>query len=232
MTQFDYEDFDKRYRDSLGYEIADGFYAIFYSQIVSSSLMIIGHNPGGEPGEIKQQSVKIEEGFHEYVSNAHEDASNRYRLATNMRSYLTRLLNISVDEISSIPKINLVFRRSKDKNSFSKDHNELTMWKAAEHDQEFVQELISTVDPSAIIFEGHEAWKKFCKLYCEPDCSVVWELKAGNDVRLIQLSNPFVKCLGRNIRAVILAHPSRYGTWGAMAEGDEAVRAHLGCKLT
>lgn len=227
MHQFDYLEFDRRYRLSLGSEIPGGAYAIFYSQIMPSSLLIIGHNPGGNPDGCGPQSLDIEQGFHDYVSNAEARGSDRYRLATAMRAYLVRLLGIDVNEIRKVPKINLIFRRSEDEATFAGHHNGMSMWFAARHDRPFVEELITSVDPSGMIFEGHKAWAKFCEIYCACNCSTETVVLAGNNVKLVQMAKPFVKCLGRTINAVILAHPSRYGTWKAMADGDDAVRAHL-----
>lgn len=225
---FDYSDFDRRYRSSLGFEVAKGAYAIFYSQIVPSSLMLIGHNPGGNPDECGPQSLDIQAGFHDYVSNLCATGSDRYPLATAMRAYLTRLLSTDLNGLRTVPKINLVFRRSEDEASFADHHDGLSMWEAALHERPFVEDLIKAVKPAGIIFEGHKAWEKFLAIYCSPGCSAETVVRAGNNVRLVQLANPIVKCLGHRVSAVILAHPSRYGTWQAMAEGDEDVRAHLG----
>ena len=227
MSQIDYREFDSRYRRSLGSALAAGDYAIFYSQILRSSLMIIGHNPGGNPDECGPQSLKIEEGFHDYVNNAEAREGDRYPLATAMRGYLTRVLGIGLNDLRRIPKINLVFRRSEDEARFAGHHADISMWNAANHDRPFVEELIESIEPSGIIFEGHKAWNKFCVLYCASDCPAETVVRAGNNVRMVQLARPLVKCLDRTINAVILAHPSRYGTWKATAEGDEAVRAHL-----
>lgn len=226
---FQYTDFDSRYRISAGALKNAGAYAIFSSQIVPSSLMIIGHNPGGDPAKCVAQISAITEGFHDYVNNVTGPNAEPYKLATVMNKYLTRMLELDDDEaLRQIPKINVVFRRSENESTFGQHHANLSMKEAAEHDKEFVEEIIRYVNPKGIVFEGHGAWEKFRELYCDPLTSAdECVIRAGRNVRLVRLANPFVTCLGRQVAAVILAHPSQYGSWRAIERADEQVRSHL-----
>ena len=227
MTLFNYTDFLSGYEKKIGPFKHKGAFAIYYSEIIPSNLMMIGHNPGGDPACENRARNSVKSGFHEYVDNA-GGSEESYKLAKIMNAYLRRLLDINSDQIRKIPKINIVFRRSKNAAEFARNHDGLSIWCAAKEDQPFIEEMMRVIQPKAIIFEGIKAWEKFRYLYCAheingPECIK----KAGNNVRLVQSAKPHVHCLNRPIAALILAHPSHYGNWQAMKEADSLSRSFL-----
>ena len=134
MTLFNYADFLSRYEKEIGPFKHKGAFAIYYSEIIPSNLMMIGHNPGGNPARENRARNSVKSGFHEYVNNA-GGSEESYKLAKIMNGYLRRLLDLNSDQIRKIPKINIVFRRSKNAAEFAQDHDGLSIWCAAKEEQ-------------------------------------------------------------------------------------------------
>jgi hypothetical protein len=220
--RFDYRGFAARYAAAFGERRHAGDYDIFYSQIVPSPLMIIGHNPGGSPAREAAPAQEVQDGYHEY-------AAHDYKLARVMRRYLGDLLGSGEAGIAAVPKINIVFARSEDANSFAEWHRQ-DMWAAARRDAPFVAEILRFVGPRALIFEGRHAWDKFRALHAgsEPPAEPerVFTHQPGK-VRLIEIADLPVAALDRKVRCVVLAHPSRFGTWRSFRAADAEVRRHL-----
>lgn len=148
--------FDKRrvyqaFRQSLPAKLReDRYFKVFYSDIMPARVVIIGLNPGGDPNnpeELKSASLFFENGEHDYV-----DCD--YVLARKMRVLLDRSgLGSSRDAIGRIPKINVVFHRSKSRT----DNSGWTWSEAVAASKPFVAEILGHVRPALVISEGLES---------------------------------------------------------------------------
>ena len=209
---------DERYQAVSGLH-ARRDYSIFYSQILPCRVMVLGWNPGGDPrtwSETELASTSYyENGEHEYV-DCH------YPLAVAMRTFLVEALALrSDDEIRTIPKANLIFRRSRGQDSLGiRDGEALTEAKP------FVEQIINRVQPTAIILEGTKTLKAFERHYCgavEPcvDGERIMTPNGKVPASIYQFDKATIRCLGRSALLVGLGHPSRYAAraeWSTVIE--------------
>lgn len=252
--RFNYKDFGTRYHQTWENEVKNKEtlkypYDIFYSHIVRSDVMIIGHNPGGdplglekddnksepEPKAIFPPSLDVKDGFHEYteVDGYESDGRQKYlhtgSIYSPMRKYLSELFEIEVSAITAWPKINTVFHRSQSENDFAKPHG-YNIWDAGKIDKPFVNEIIKYVRPKCIIVEGMTAWDKLKYFHGANESKPVeHDGKAfcaigGRNVRLARLFDTPLNGVDREVRALVLAHPSRYGNWQALRDHDATIR--------
>ncbi len=196
-----------------GYRAASGLkerrhYSIFYSSIQRSALLILGWNPGGNPATWDESQLAsnsfYENGEHEYV-DCH------YKLALAMRGFLMASLGLSTpQEIRSIPKSNLIFRRSTGQGSLS-----LSARAALDECRPFVQELVSRVSPSHIILEGMTTLDEFGASYCsevsrDVDGASVVTPNGARKARIYRADSAVVRCLDRRVTLVGVGHPSKF----------------------
>lgn len=200
--------FDKRkayaaFREALPPALQDDrFFKIFYSDIVPSDVLVIGLNPGGDPGRpetIDAASLFFERGEHDYV-----DCD--YKLARKMRELFERAgLATSADAIRRIPKINVVFHRSPGASA-----NAGWTWpEAVRASQSLVGKILEYVRPTMVIFEGVDAYKK---LLTQQGWSVRHERDAiPKHVKVAVVAGP---SWTDTIAVIVLAHPTGF-RWSA-----------------
>ncbi len=123
-------------------------FKIFDSSIQRSPLAIVGLNPGGDPDaptELHSSSQWFERGEHDYV-----DCD--YPLARKMRQFLLGAGIVrDVEEIRQIPKLNVLFHRSKDIAQLR------SVRAASELARPHLAELLREIAPRVLIFEGVKA---------------------------------------------------------------------------
>lgn len=200
---------DKRYRAASGLQ-ARRDYSIFYSQILPCRVLVLGWNPGGNPQTWSESELAstsfFENGEHEYV-DCH------YPLAVVMRTFLIKALALrSAEDIRTIPKTNLIFRRSRGQDSLAVSDE-----KAFSEARPFVEEIIQQVQPTTIILEGTKTLGAFAAKYCETvepcaDGDPITTPNGRVPASIYQLSNATIRCLGRPAQLLGLGHPSRYAT--------------------
>jgi hypothetical protein len=202
---------DSEYRDFSGLN-ERRFYSIFYSQIKPSKTLILGYNPGGDP-ENWDESALASPSF--YEKHEHEYVDTNFPTSLGMRNYLlgSRLVD-SVDQIRDIPKINLIFRRSRNMNELS-----ISPRQALAEAQPFVEKIIDTVCPDLIICEGKSTLDKFEALYCkkmkqEVDGKTVFTPNGQHNALIYRADKATVNCLGRSCLLIGIGHPSKYSSRG------------------
>ncbi len=201
------KDLDERYRNASGLR-ERRFYSIFYSQIVASKLLVLGYNPGGDP-ESWDESQLASTTF--YEGGEHEYVDCHYKIANAMREFLQTVLGLSsYDAIRSIPKTNLIFRRSVGQNSLTSDQDE-----AIRESLPFLEEIISRVNPKVILLEGTTTLDKFEEYYCtdvssKTDGPVIRTPNGRNMARIYQADIAEVSCLEKPVTLIGIGHPSKF----------------------
>jgi hypothetical protein len=202
---------DLEYRDFSGLN-ERRYYSIFYSQIKPSKILLLGYNPGGDPANW-DESALASPSF--YENREHEYVDTNFPTSLGMRSYLLgSSLVKSVDEIRDIPKINLIFRRSRNMNELP-----ISPRQALVEAQPFVEQIIETVCPELIICEGKSTLDKFEDLYCEKmeqevDGRTVFTPNGRHNALIYRADRATVNCLGRSCLLVGIGHPSKYSSRG------------------
>lgn len=198
---------DTRFRAASGLS-ERRHYSIFYSQVVKSRILVIGFNPGGDPDHW-DESLLASRSFYEH--GEHEYVDCEYRIAVAMREFLMRTLSLTdVNQIRTIPKTNLVFRRSS-----NQDTLKISSSRALREAHPFIEEIIQRVQPRAIILEGKVTLDKFEKLYCgtvtaQLDGPPITTPNGRSNACIFQADRALVTCLGRDILLVGIGHPSKY----------------------
>lgn len=198
---------DERYRETS--KLTERrHYSIFYSKIVPSLLLVVGYNPGGDPATWDESEL-ASRSF--YENDEHEYVDCNYPLAIAMRHYLTKVLLLgNVSGIRSIPKINLIFRRSSGQNTLSLSPSE-----AIREAKSFVEEVVMRVGPALILFEGTVTLDKFEANYCTSvtkfiDGPAITTPNGRSRAAIYRADRGFVRCLNREITLVGIGHPSKY----------------------
>jgi len=198
---------DNAYRQTSGLQ-ERRFYSIFYSKVEPSRIMVLGYNPGGDPDNW-DESLLASRSY--YENDEHEYVDCHYPLAIAMRDFLTSALDLSdVARIRSVPKTNLIFRRSRNQDTLN-----LRPAAALEEARPFVEQMISRVQPLVIIFEGTVTLDQFEKLYCDTvassiDGPSITTPNGRNQAKIFRLDRARVRCLGRDATLIGLGHPSKY----------------------
>lgn len=224
------KDLDQRFRQASGLS-ERRFYSIFYSQVFPAPLLLLGFNPGGNPGTWEESLLAsrsfYENGEHEYVDFRHD--SKFYRA---MQSFLMQVLHLSnANDIRGIPKTNLIFRRSSQSDSgIFRRQQSISLSEALAEAQPFVEEIIQRVQPQAILLEGKQTLELFVKNYCTS-----WESTVDGEpvttpngkyrAVLYQARQGFVQVLQRNLPLVSIGHPSKYAArheWREVISRTEA----------
>ena len=149
---------DQEFRSATGLS-ERRHYSIFYSQVNPSSLLILGFNPGGNP-DTWDESALASPAF--YENGEHEYVDCHYPIAVSMRQFLKDVdLIRSDEELRSIPKTNIVFRRSR-----SMDGLKISDAQAIKEAKPVLDQIIDRVAPTTIICEGISTQKHFEKYYC------------------------------------------------------------------
>lgn len=166
---------------------------IFYSNISPSPVALIGFNPGGSPEKLSTQFSSS----HFYERGEHDYVDCEYPLARKMRNFLLESgIASSLDSIRQIPKINLIFHRSRSTDSLGDPKNFINL------SAPFVIEMLQEINPRIIIFEGIKTLHLFEKYICGNSLEISCHL--GGKLRQIQLrfSN------GNHCIGIALAHPT------------------------
>jgi len=173
------------------------YYSIFYSKLQESPIMIIGYNPGGNP-DIWNESQLASKSF--YENGEHEYVDCHYSLAVGTRNFIMRVLDLKDSEpIRSIPKTNIIFRRS-----VNQDKLKLTPTILIDESKEFLEEIIKYVNPDVIIFEGKTTLDKFNSKFCSTttksfDNSSVFTPNGKYDAQIYRADRSYVNCLQKEI---------------------------------
>jgi hypothetical protein len=219
-------DLDARYRTASGLDDRR-FYSIFYSQIRPSDLLLLGLNPGGNP-ETWTTSDIADTGW--YENGEHEYVDMDYPIAAAMRKYLVATLGLtSADEIRSIPKSNIAFRRST-----SSDTMHLPIRAAVSEAAPFVEEIVGVTNPKLIVLEGTQTGRLFADAHAR-----TWVPRSGTPVittpngrHSATIFNVFDALLdgGSKVVAIVIGHPSRYAArkeWSDVIHASSAVMDSL-----
>lgn len=150
-------DLDARFQRASG--LSDRrFYSIFYSRLCRSAVMVIGIKPGGRTDGSHQLASQTfyEDWSHEYVDM-------NYPIAAVMRPALMTALEISdFAQLRRVPKTNTFFHRAVGTDDFTREEYVAHVRMCAP----FVDEMISFVDPKAIVLEGLAARENLVTQLC------------------------------------------------------------------
>jgi hypothetical protein len=224
------QELDERFRAASGLK-ERRYYSIFYSSIQRSPLLILGWNPGGNPENWDEAQLAsrtfYENGEHEYV-DCH------YKLAVAMRGLLMSVLGMSnAEEIRSIPKSNLIYRRSTGQGTLP-----LNERAALDECRPFVEEVLLRVSPSHILLEGMTTLEAFESIYCrevakELDGASIVTPNGARQARIYRADSAHVRCLGKLVTLIGLGHPSKFSSRREWAEVIRRTRSMLEeCRIT
>ena len=214
---------DANYRRETGLE-ERRYYSIFYSRIVPSDVVLIGWNPCGNP-ETWDPSVLASQSW--YENGEHEVVDTDFPNSVGMREFLVSTgIADDQEEIRSIPKTNLIFRRSRDQNSLG-----LPAGKAAREAQKYVERILSEVQPELIVCEGKTTLEKFEHLYCSDieiriDGKAVYTPNGRSSALIYRADKATVNCLGQKCHLIGIGHPSKYATraeWRDVLANSKAI---------
>ena len=201
------ERLDQEYRSATG--LSDRCdYSIYFSQIIPSPLLILGFNPGGDPSTWNESALAstsfFENGEHEYV-----DCD--YPIAKTMRQFLREINAIkSYEELRSIPKSNIIFRRSR-----SMDQLGISEKEAILEAKPVLTQMIERVTPTTIICEGASTLRQFKKHYCDGvdediDNVRIETPNGANSARIYKADRAHLIDLNREVTLLGIGHPSKY----------------------
>lgn len=184
-------------------------YSIFYSQVEPSPVLVLGFNPAGAP-EMWDESVLASPSF--YEGREHEYVDCNYPIAIVMRRYLIEVFSLADEEcIRSIPKTNLIFRRSS-----SQDGLALRERDGIIEAMPFLEQILMRVRPKVIICEGMSTLRHFEGHYCEVedtevDSVCVTTPNGRKSARIYRADRARLICTGVPSLVVGIGHPSRFG---------------------
>ena len=222
---------DADYRKETGLS-ARSDYSIFYSRIRPSEVLVIGYNPGGNP-ETWDESQLASRAF--YENDEHEYVDCHYPLATAMRSFLIQSFSLPNEgRIRQIPKINLIFRRSR-----SQDHmgsNEKSYLSEA---KPFVERILARVAPRLIIVEGTTTLSEFGRMYCSAVSSDSRQLEittpnGRHPARLFKAAQAVLNVTKNPIQLIAIGHPSKYSRrpqWTQVIDRARALIQEMGIAI-
>ena len=213
-------DIDQRFRRETGLNHSRHF-AIFYSRIQQSKLMVLGINPGGSPNDSAYpiDSLRFDVWRHEYVDE-------NYRIAAIMRPALMRALGAErAEDIRGVPKANVIFHRSPD--TLGMDLKRLAAICAP-----FLKEIIAFVDPEIIVCEGNASREHlFANAFSnviEDKSATIIDLYRGRSCRFFTKHQGY--CLANRKKVTVLStgHPSTFGHLSGWHRVEQALAQNLG----
>ena len=184
------------------------YYSIFYSKVEPHPILILGYNPGGNP-ETWSESALASRSY--YENSEHEYVDCHYPLATAMRSFLLSALNTTdPNRIRSIPKTNLIFRRSTNQGTLA-----LSTSAGLREAKPFVETIVARCQPRLIICEGTTTLNAFEKGFCTSvsqhvDGHEITTPNGRHRAAIYRSDTAFVDCLGRRVVIIGIGHPSKY----------------------
>ena len=184
-------------------------FKIYYSRIYKSPLLILGFNPGGMVGpEYKRASDGYyENGAHDYLQFENDPG---YKIAGPMMQILRPLAQKLAIDVATIPKTNLIFRRSSGQETLN-----LGVREAIQESMAGLLRIIDIVEPRVIILEGKTTGDLFKKFYCNSDVKQVGEeIKEPNGTNFATVYKHENTTLIHNQREAhifSIGHPSRFG---------------------
>ena len=200
---------DSQYRESTGLR-ERRYYSIFYSLVEPSKTLIIGFNPGGDPATWNESAL-ASRSF--YENREHEYVDTDFPTSVGMRDFLLGSgIVATVEEIRDIPKINLIYRRSRNMNELP-----ITPRQAVLEAHPYVEKIIQRVSPELIICEGKSTLDKFEAFYCgktdqEVDGQTVFTPNGRHNALIYRADRATVKCLEKPCILVGIGHPSKYSS--------------------
>ena len=222
------QNLDSEYRDITGLKDRR-YFSIFYSQVKPSKTLILGYNPGGDPRNWDESALSSR-GF--YENREHEYVDTNFPTSLRMRDYLLKsgLVN-RVDEIRDIPKINLIFRRSRNMNELPVPPRQ-----ALAEAKPFVERIIKNVNPELIVCEGKSTLDRFESLYCgtkeqEVDGRAVFTPNGRHNALIYRADRAHVNCLARSCMLVGIGHPSKYSArveWRDVLKNSRNLLSEMG----
>jgi hypothetical protein len=220
-------DLDARYQTASGLK-ERRFYSIFYSQVRQSDVLVLGLNPGGDPVTWRPSDI-ADTGW--YEDGAHEYVDMDYPIAVAMRRFLVESLGLaSVEEIRSIPKSNIGFRRSSSSHTM-----QISMGTAVREAAPFVQEIIAAADPKLLILEGTQTGKLFADEHARtwnprPDTPVITTPNGRHEATIFSAVEATL-WNETHVVAVVIGHPSRYADrkeWSDVIRASSTVAGSIG----
>jgi len=205
---------NREYREASGLE-ERRFYSIFYSQINPSPLLIIGFNPGGN-SDAWDESALASRSF--YENGEHEYVDCHYPIAVAMRQFLTDVAVISShDQLRSIPKTNLIFRRSRSMDGLRFSERDVIL-----EAKPILDQVLERVAPNVVICEGISTLRHFERYYCESveeeiDDTCVDTPNGKHRARIYKADKAVLSSNNRPVNLLGIGHPSKYSgrsEWG------------------
>lgn len=187
------------------------FYKIFYSQIHSFPLLVLGYNPGGKTdgSDLCASESYFENWEHDIVKYRND---SRYRMALPMCMLLSKCLGTrSVDDLRQVPVSNVIFRRSPNMSALK-----MTPKIAALESNPFVENIINEVNPRIILLISSSAYNLFVKYYCsnvkEENDDFIFTPNGKNNACILKIATARINTTQSNARLIMIGHPSKYAT--------------------
>ncbi len=200
---------DSEYRAHTGFTDSR-FYKIFYSRINPAPLLVVGVNPGGNPGH-PSSLMSASSSFFENYEHDYVDCS--YTIQRMMLPLLEHALKATPDQIRAIPKTNLAFRRSPGEADFKKHHG-MSLTDGMKESKPWLERIIRHVKPRMILLEtmkpeafallyGGVAWSR-----AQPIADELCANHRGAMVRAFSAKVLPIGVLNMTIPVVAIGHPS------------------------
>jgi len=187
------------------------YYKIFYSKIHAFPILVLGQNPGGETDgtDLVASESYFENWEHDYVDFRNHP---EYRLAGPMCELLEYALQTTSDDVlRRIPATNVAFRRSRNTDTLTTG-----VRASALETQSALSKIIQEVNPNLVLLISKTAYDWFVKIHCRRGTLVerlesrVFTPNGGNMACIFAEASAEVSVLGRQVKLVMVGHPSKY----------------------
>lgn len=197
-----------------------GRYKILYSHIHRFPLVVLGYNPGGEPGAANLMSASssfFENWEHDYVRFRNNP---RYSLAGPVYALLCRIIGTEdPNVIRQVPATNVIFRRSRNMDGMAGGAS------LARESAATLQTILQVVDPQVVLLISKAAYNLFVRIHCSGICDrcldAVTTPNGTSPAVLYTHCTASLRANGKRIRLLCTGHPSKYSSraeWSAVIE--------------
>lgn len=186
-----------------------GHYRVFYSHVHRCPLLVLGYNPGGQPGDpglFTASDSYFENWEHDFVEFRFE---RRYAVAAPAFEMLCVALNTRDESlIRQVPVSNVIFRRSPNMDKMAS--------RLARESAPVLSQIIQIVQPRIVLTMTKVAYEQFLTLHCQGDfahCSDPVRTPNGASPAVVYTHcSAALKATGEQATIICTGHPSKYSS--------------------